>query len=96
LVVTEAQAREIRDALNLLAQKEHAQRQVDEANNLLVAETWWDGIKPDVPKTRVEAENVINFIKSLQSSETDRFRLYILPKKLELALIKLQERKRSG
>ena len=96
MVVTEAEAREIRDALLALEQKEQQEALTQFNADLAVAQTWWDTVKPAIPTTRDEAVTVFRQIEALLKTETDRFRLIILKQNLELANEKFKELKALG
>ena len=92
----QADAIRIRDALKQLSDSEQAQNEADRQIRLIAVQAWWDGIKPAVPTTRLEALAVINIIKGLLETEIIKARLRLLRKKLEEAKIKYKERKLNG
>jgi len=95
-MVTEQEAKDMREAIRLLEQTESQQVKVQRDINIQTALDWWDTIKPDIPTTRQEALTVHSFIKGLLETETDQYKLTILRKKLEEANEKFQEIKRNG
>ena len=95
-MTTEQEARDMRDALKLLEQKEAQQQQLINQAKIQVAIDWWNTVKPSIPLTRDEALTAYRFIEELLNSETDEFRLQLLRNKLQLANEKFKERKRNG
>lgn len=95
-MVTRQEAIDMRLALEELAQFEQQQAQTQFDVDLQVALDWWDTVKPAIPTTRQEALDAYRFIEDLLKTETDRFRLIVLRKKLEEANEKFKERKRNG
>jgi len=85
----------MRDALRQLQEVEQAQAKVIDDAKIQTALTWWNTIKPTIPATRQEALDVYDFIKGLIETETDRFRLAVLRKKLDEANEKFKEIKRN-
>jgi len=106
-MVTQQEASDMRDAIKQLEANEETQRLTKIAARVVVAQSWWDGIKPAVPTTRAEALAVFQFIEAeivtqinLRDGETDdaqklifRDRINILRKKLGEADEKFKERK---
>lgn len=93
---TEQDAKDMRDAMNLLQQKEQQQTQTQFDTNIQTALAWWDTVKPQIPTTRQEAKDAFDFIEQLIKTETDTFRLTVLRKKLEEANEKFKEIKKLG
>jgi len=93
---TEQDAIDMRDAMNLLQQKEQQQVQALYDTNIQIALTWWNTVKPTTPTTRDEAKDAFDFIEQLLKTETDRYRLIVLRKKLEEANQEFIERKANG
>jgi len=85
---------EIRDKLKQLEDADNAQVQATFDANMVIANTWWDSIKPAAPTTRAEALVVFKFIEDLLKTETDEFRMKVLRQKIRLANEKFLERKR--
>jgi len=94
--VSENQAKEMRDAIKLLEQKEA--QIIQDANDAkyAVAVSWYDSIEPATPTTRAEALTVFQFVEGKLKTETDSFRLALLRQKLKLANDKYKEIKKNG
>lgn len=95
-MVTQQQAKDMRDAIRQLEASELAAIQTQRDADIAIAMTWWNTVKPSMPTTRQEALDAFNFIKGLIETETDRFRLHVLKKKLEEANEKFKEIKANG
>jgi len=89
--LTLADAQRITDALEQLAQSKQTQANADAQARIDLVKSWWDTVKPAVPTTRREAMDVINKIKDLLKTETDRDRLSLLSNKLTEANIKYHD-----
>ena len=109
-MVTQQEAKDMRDAMRQLDIDEQAQAIVDFDVKIAVAQTWWDGIKPAQPTTRAEALTVFEFIKAELVTQRNNFlievnptqkeifhmRVNLLRKKLKQANEKFMEIKRNG
>jgi len=95
MVFSQQEARDMRDALELLNQTEGQAEEA--ANQVLIAQalSWWNTVKPQTPRTRPEAVDAFNIIKRLIQTETDRHRQSLLRKKLTEANEKFKEIKRN-
>ena len=94
-MTTESEAREIKSAIESFQLKDEQVVQATHQTNIQLAKDWWETVKPTIPTTRQEALDVYNFIKNLLKTETDRYRLQLLNKKLEQANEKFKEIKAS-
>lgn len=96
MVVTSIQAKEMRDAIQLLGQAEAQQTKIEFDANMVIAQTWYNTIKKPVPTTRQGALNKFNHIKELLETETNQFRLTLLRTKLQESNEKYKEIKKLG
>lgn len=97
-MVTQQEAKDMRDAIRLLEQTESQQAQAQQQADLAIAQAWFNslGINIQAATTRTQALDNFNQIESLLQTETDRFRLFILREKLAEANEKFKERKVNG
>lgn len=84
---TEQEAKDMRTALNLLAQNEAQAAQAQQQADLAIALSWYDtlGIDIQTATTRTQAQINHDDIESLLQTETDVFKRSILVQKLEEA-----------
>ena len=83
---TEQDAKDMRDAMILLEQKESQQAQAQHQANIGIATAWFNtlGINIQPSTTRTQAKAIFDEIELLLENETDRFRLEVLEgKKIE-------------
>ncbi len=83
-MVTEQEAKDMRTALNLLAQNEAQAAQVQQQADLAIALSWFNtlGINIQTATTRTKAQENHDEIEQLLQNETDVFRLSVLRTKL--------------
>lgn len=84
---TEQEAKDMRTALNLLAQNEAQAAQTQQQADLAIALSWYDTLSIDIQAatTRTKAQENHDEIKQLLPVETDPFRRVILGQKLDEA-----------
>ena len=95
-MVSQTEAKEMRDEITLLENNEAKQRQIEYDNNIQIALSWWNIIKPIIPKNRNDALANFTMIKLLLNTETDVFRKAVLKMKLNESNEKFKEFKRNG
>ena len=95
-MVTQQEAKEMRDAIKQLEESERQQTQTQNDAKIQIARDWYNTVEKPTPTTRQEALYIFNFIKSLIEIETDRDRLRLLKNKLDEANEKYKEIKRNG
>ena len=82
LVVTQQEAKEMREAISLLEQTEAQTTKAQFDIEMVKANVWYNTIEKPISTTRQEALDKFNHIKSLLETETDDLRLRLLRKKL--------------
>lgn len=95
MVVTETQAKEIRDALRLLEQKENQARQTKFNSDLATAQSWYDSLNLAIPVNRDEALIHYKNIELMLKTETNPLRKRILTIELKKANEKFKELKKA-
>ena len=95
-MVTQQEAKEMRDAIKLLEQTETQQAQAQEDSKIQIALAWFNSLNIPIPTTRNQALDNFNEIKQLLETETDVYRLAVLRKKLIEANEKYKEVKKLG
>ena len=95
-MVTQQEAKEMRDAIKLLEQTETQQAQAQEDSKIQIALAWFNSLNITIPTTRNQALDNFNEIKQLLETETDVYRLAVLRKKLIEANEKYKEVKKLG
>lgn len=95
MAIIEEQAREMRDAIKLLEQKENNIRQTKLASDLAVAQSWYDSLNLTIPINRDEALTHYKNIESMLKTETDPMKIIILATELKKANEKFKELKKA-
>ena len=95
-MVSQQEAREMREAIRLVEQTEGQVAQAKFNADLGVAQAWYNTVERPEPTTRQQALDKFNHIKSLLETETDNFRLGVLRIELKKANEKYREVKRNG
>ncbi len=95
---TEQEAKDMRDALNLLAQNEAQQAQTQYNADKTIALAWFNtlGINIQTSTTRTQALDNFDQIELLLETEIDVFKRTVLDQKLVEADEKFKEIKRNG
>jgi len=95
-LVTEQEARDMKTAITGFEDRDELAAQTQFNADLATAERWFNTLNIDIQgaTTRTEALSNFNQIESLNQSETDRFRLMVLGKKLREANEKYKQVKR--
>ncbi len=98
MVTTETQAREMYTAIGDFQLKDTQAVQAQFDADKAVAISWWNTLGIDIigATTRIEASTIYFQIEALLNTETDRFRILVLRKKLDEANEKYKVIKRNG
>ena len=96
ILVTQQEAKEMREALNLLDQTEAQATKVQFDANMAITQAWYNTVEKPVPTTRQQALDKFNHIKSLLETETNKYKITLLHIKLQEANKKYIEVKANG